>query len=235
MSVPTILLVDDVDFFLEMEKGFLKQTPATIETASNGKLALEAIARRRPDLVILDANMPVMDGFTCCRTIKADPLLRDIPVMMLTAANSDHELEPCRQAGADAVLTKPIDRKAFLDLGHSLLFQVNRRDKRLVFQGEVVVRKGEEVFSAAAVNISEHGLYLHSRQPVAMQDRLELMFQVGGQTIDIAARVAWVNQGFPRFNMVLPAGFGVEFRPTRVDSVQMIKRLMQSLESSARV
>jgi CheY-like chemotaxis protein len=232
MSVPHILLVDDVDFFLELEKGFLKQTPATIATSRDGKQALEAIARRRPDLVVLDANMPVMDGYTCCRTIKADPLLRSIPVMMVTAANSEQELEPCRLAGADAVMTKPIDRKVFLEIGHSLLFQVDRRDRRLPFQGEVLVRQTEDVFSAAAVNISEHGLYLHSRQAVALQDRLELMFQIGGQTVDIAARVAWINQGFPRTNMILPPGFGLEFRPTRVESVQMIKRFIQSLGGS---
>lgn len=234
MSVPHILLVDDVDFFLELEKGFLKQTPATIETAKNGHQALEAVARKRPDLIILDSNMPVMDGIVCCRTLKGDPLLRTIPVMMVVAANSDQELEPCRQAGADGVLTKPIDRKAFLELGHSLLFQVDRRDRRLPFQGEVVVRKGEEVFSASAVNISEHGLYLHSRQPMVTQDRLELIFQVGGQTVDVAARVAWINLGFPRANLVMPSGFGVEFRPTRVESVQLIKRLLHSLETSAK-
>jgi hypothetical protein len=55
------------------------------------------------------------------------------------------------------------------------------------------------------------------------------MFKVGGQTIDLGARVAWVNMGFPRDNMVLPPGFGLEFRPTKVESVQMIKRLVQSL------
>jgi CheY-like chemotaxis protein len=234
MAVPHILLVDDVDFFLELEKGFLKQTPATIETAKNGKQALEAVARKRPDLIILDVNMPVMDGLTCCRALKEDSLLRTIPVMMVSGANSDQELEPCRRAGADGVLTKPIDRKAFLDLGHSLLFQVNRRDRRLPFQGEVVVRKGEEVFSATAVNISEHGIYLHTRQPVVPQDRLELIFQIGGQTVDIAARVAWVNLGFPRANLVMPHGFGAEFRPTKVESVQSIKRLLHSLETTAR-
>jgi two-component system, cell cycle response regulator len=230
MSMPHILLVDDVSFFLELQKGFLKQTPATLETATNGKQALEAIARRRPDLIILDNNMPVMDGLTCCRILKADPLLRAIPVMMVTAANSDQELEPCRLAGADGVLSKPIDRKAFLALGHSLLFHVNRRDRRMLYQGEVMVRKGGEVFSAMAVNISERGIYLHCRRQIELQERLELIFNHGGQTFDMVARVAWLNAGFPRTSMDLPPGFGLEFRPAKVESVQMIKRLLQSLE-----
>jgi CheY-like chemotaxis protein len=232
MPVPHILLVDDVDFFLAVEKGYLKQTPASIATANNGQQALESIAQKRPDLVVLDMNMPVMDGIACCRAIKADPLLRSIPVMMVVAANSDQELEPCRQAGADGVLTKPIERRAFLELGHSLLFQVDRRDRRIPFQAEVEVRKGDDVFSATAVNISEQGIYLHTRQAVGRHDRLELNFQFNGQVFAVEAHVAWLNLGFPRPNLAMPPGFGLEFRSSRMENVQRIKRLLQVLETA---
>ena len=70
-----ILLVDDAKFFLELEKQFLKNTPATLLTASSGKEALEIAKESRPSLVFMDVDMPEMDGLDCCRQFKADPFL----------------------------------------------------------------------------------------------------------------------------------------------------------------
>ena len=116
MSLPRILLVDDVRLFLELEKSFLHLAQVKILTAANGEEALAVVRRERPDLVFLDLYMPVLDGLTCCAAIKGDPEISATPVIMVTTGGKHEEVEQCRAAGCDGLLTKPVDRSAFLDM-----------------------------------------------------------------------------------------------------------------------
>lgn len=116
MSLPRILLVDDVRLFLELEKSFLHLAQVKILTAANGEEALAVVRRERPDLVFLDLYMPVLDGLTCCAAIKGDPEISATPVIMVTTGGKPEEVEQCRAAGCDGLLTKPVDRSAFLDM-----------------------------------------------------------------------------------------------------------------------
>ena len=102
MPTAKILLVDDVDFFLEMEKDYLRQTPAEVLVAGNGRIAIEQAEQHRPDLIFMDVNMPVMDGLTCCRKLKANQRLKDIPVVMVFAPNGNLDEAACRAAGCAA-------------------------------------------------------------------------------------------------------------------------------------
>src|SRR5689334_6862148 len=114
---PTILLVDDVNLIIQLEKSYLRYLPVNILVARNGQEALEMIGQQRPDLIYMDLNMPVMDGPTCCAAIKADPELSSIPIVMVTTAGREEDEARCRQAGCDDYLTKPIDRQVFLEKG----------------------------------------------------------------------------------------------------------------------
>ena len=126
MSLPRILLVDDVRLFLELEKSYLNLTQAQVLTAANGQEALELVRSMRPDLVFLDLYMPVLDGAACCTAIKGDPELVAIPVVMVTTGGKPEEVELCRAAGCDGLLTKPIDRSAFLDTVSRFIPSFNR-------------------------------------------------------------------------------------------------------------
>jgi CheY-like chemotaxis protein len=126
MSLPRILLVDDVRLFLELEKSFLNLSQVEILTAANGEEALAIVRRERPDLVFLDLYMPVLDGAVCCATIKGDPELSATPVVMVTTGGKPEEVEQCRAAGCDGLLTKPIDRSAFLDTVSRFIPSFNR-------------------------------------------------------------------------------------------------------------
>ena len=126
MSHPKILLVDDVRLFLELEKSFLHLAQVQILTAANGEEALAVVRKERPDLVFLDLYMPVLDGAACCAAIKVDPELTATPVVMVTTGGKPDEVEQCRVAGCDGLLTKPVDRSAFLDAVARFIPSFNR-------------------------------------------------------------------------------------------------------------
>src|SRR5688572_21331617 len=106
---PLILVADDEDVFLRLLREALTTVSYNVVTASNGVEALEKIRQTPPDLVVLDVNMPEMDGFAVCETIKSDVVLRHIPVLMLTAQKGTHSKVQGLEHGADDYLTKPFD------------------------------------------------------------------------------------------------------------------------------
>lgn len=87
----------------------LKTSGFRVTLARDGRQAFEGVQSQSPDLVLLDVQMPEMDGFTVCKKIKSDVLLRHIPVMMLTAETGVHSKVTGLDHGADDYLTKPFD------------------------------------------------------------------------------------------------------------------------------
>jgi CheY-like chemotaxis protein len=81
---PLILVVDDEPDFREIFSAKLRAMRFRVETAENGKVALDKMANTKPDLVLMDVKMPVMDGATAVLKMKNDPALRDIKVVFLT-------------------------------------------------------------------------------------------------------------------------------------------------------
>src|SRR5215831_8541459 len=82
-----VLLVDDNEQNLELLLAYLEELGCELRTAADGIEALDSIAKKRPDLVVLDVMMPRMSGFQACAKIKRDAATRDIPVVMVTAPN----------------------------------------------------------------------------------------------------------------------------------------------------
>jgi CheY-like chemotaxis protein len=78
-----------------------------VDTAANGEEGLELARRRRPDLILMDVSLPVVDGLTCTRLIRQDPDLRDIPIIALTAHCMVGDRERALDAGCDGFLPKP--------------------------------------------------------------------------------------------------------------------------------
>ena len=106
---PKVLIVDDEPFNVDYLEQELEDCDYQILTAFNGKEALDKIRREHPDLVLLDLMMPVLDGFAVLSHIKADNDLRDIPVIIVSAANDSRSVVKGIKQGADDYLTKPVD------------------------------------------------------------------------------------------------------------------------------
>lgn len=104
----TILIVEDVDLNVELLTQLLEDD-YTLITAENGALGVAQATATHPDLILMDISLPVMDGYTATRQIKADPSLRHIPIIALTAHAMAGDEEKARAAGCDDYLTKPIN------------------------------------------------------------------------------------------------------------------------------
>jgi polar amino acid transport system substrate-binding protein len=105
----TVLLVEDNPTNQRVAQLFLERAGCDVLLAGNGAEALAMLEDRRADLVLMDVQMPVMDGLTATRRIRAGG--RRIPVVGLTAHALAEQVEECRQAGMDEVIAKPLERE----------------------------------------------------------------------------------------------------------------------------
>jgi len=105
-----LLVVDDDPLNVELLKAFLESDDYEVVTASNGEDALDILARRHIDLVLLDVRMPMLDGFEVTRRIRADVRTQGLPVILLTALHQTKERIIGIEAGCDDFITKPFDK-----------------------------------------------------------------------------------------------------------------------------
>lgn len=105
---PLVLVVDDDDQIRMQLRQAMEQAGYRVAEACNGEQGLAAYTRLHPDLVLLDAVMPVMDGFTCCRKLKSLPDSGSTPVLMITRLEDRESIELAFDAGATDFINKPI-------------------------------------------------------------------------------------------------------------------------------
>ena len=108
--IPRVLVVDDSAPNRELIEACLAEVDCDVRLASDGPSALATIEATPPDLVLLDVQMPGMDGYQVCRYIKSNPELRLVPVVMLTALNQTGDRVEALESGADDFMSKPVER-----------------------------------------------------------------------------------------------------------------------------
>ena len=111
---PKILIVDDEPLNVDYLEQELIDLGYETASATNGQEALEKVAAEAPDLILLDVMMPIMDGFTVCRTLKESDETRLIPVVIMTALDGIEDRIKGIEAGADDFLTKPVNDRELL-------------------------------------------------------------------------------------------------------------------------
>jgi DNA-binding response OmpR family regulator len=110
-----VLVVDDDGHLRELLKIELEGAGYSVRLAGNGAEGLEQVQRARPDVIVLDANMPVLDGFGTLAKLRGQRRTRDIPVLMLTTRSHQGDVLAGYKRGAQAYLTKPFIPEEVID------------------------------------------------------------------------------------------------------------------------
>jgi putative two-component system response regulator len=196
---PIVLVVDDVAANRELLEGHLYDLGYDVRQARDGVEALEAIAAEEPDLVLLDIDMPRLDGISVCERLKTHPTRRLIPIVILTASSDRGTRLRGIAAGADDFLSKPFDAKELLvrtrvllreralnrrlDATEGVLFALARaveaRDRYTIHHAERVGRYAQAIGAALGLDNEDgamlyEGGVLHDLGKIAIPDAILL-------------------------------------------------------------
>ena len=212
--LPEILMVDDMDSNLEVLASILSSEGWDLAFAISGDDALEQVGARLPDLVLLDINMPGMNGFEVCRRLKADERTRAVPVIFLTARTFVEDITRGFGLGAVDFVTKPFHREELLarvrthlelSLARSTISAQNQQLARINQELENRVQRRTRDLSASNQRLREE-IEEHQRTEERLREseqRFRLL--VEGVTdyaifmLDLAGRISSWNAGAQRF------------------------------------
>ncbi|MDR0676955.1 MAG: response regulator transcription factor [Elusimicrobiota bacterium] len=125
-----ILVVDDEKDFSDLIKVVLKKHDYEVFLAYNGEEALQRVSEIKPDLLILDLNMPKMDGYEVCKRIRLTYSYKDIAVLMLTVRTLEQDYIEGFSCGSDDYMVKPFEPKELLARIKNLLIRVGKIEKQ---------------------------------------------------------------------------------------------------------
>jgi signal transduction histidine kinase len=233
-SKPLVLVVDD-DLALQMlARASLEQGGFAVEEATDGAAAIEAFSRCRPDIVLLDVNLPKADGFTVCSRIRELPGGANTPVMMMTGADDVEAIHTAYEVGATDFITKPLH---WVLLGYRLRYvlRASRTREELAvseahLRAQAVVLQARNVELDSFVYAASHDLKapVVSVQGMAGLLAEECSPELGERGRHYVARiVATVGEmGALIGNVLSLSRVGREERPTKVVSLDEVADLV---------
>jgi len=127
-TAPRVLVVDDSEVIRELISVNLELEGFEVCTAEDGQDALDRIEQIRPDLVTLDVVMPRMDGFETAARLRSNEATRHIPVVMVSAAAQEGDLQRGREIGVNAYITKPFQPEELVQVVRDLTGAVREQD-----------------------------------------------------------------------------------------------------------
>ena len=195
-----ILVVDDEEDILEFLSYNLRAEGYDVIVADNGVLAIELAKQQQPSLIILDVQMPDMDGITTCEKIREIPSLKETVVSFLTARSEDYSQIAGFEAGADDYITKPIRPKVLVSRVKALLKRrgITQDTNSIIELGDIVIDKekhlttykGQEViFAKKEFKL----LKLLISKPGKVFTREEILEKVWGSDIVVGDRTIDVH------------------------------------------
>jgi diguanylate cyclase (GGDEF)-like protein len=170
-----VLVVDDIPDNVKLLAYELVDHGYHVLTASNGSQALTMAQSERPDVILLDIMMPGLDGIEVCRRLKADPQLRPIPVIMVSARELDDDVVLGLDAGAHDYVTKPFNLQIVMarvrsaaraKADHDLIAELNQRLATVAGEDGLTGLKNRRAFEEALV--ASHAFAIRQRMPLSL-------------------------------------------------------------------
>ena len=188
MTRPTILIVDDDAEIRSYLADLIRAFGAKPLEAGDGVAALQVIQAIVPDLILLDVEMPRMDGFTACRALKSDPATARIPVIMITSLSALDDRVRGIEAGADDFLIKPIHVQEFNARVKSLLRVKNLNDslesaENVIFALANAVEAKDKYTQGHTERVTAYGVELGKASGCSSRELIDLRH--GGSLHDI--------------------------------------------------
>lgn len=140
--MPKVLVVDDEQDILELIRHSLAKEGFEVHVAANGAQAIEQARKVKPEIIIMDVMMPVMDGMEACRQLKDNPDTKNIPVIFLTARSEEFAELAGFEAGADDYIAKPVRNRVLLS-----------RVKAILRRGNAIQNHEPEKYDFATIQI----------------------------------------------------------------------------------
>ncbi|MBS1543359.1 MAG: response regulator transcription factor [Bacteroidetes bacterium] len=195
-----VLVVDDEEAILELLKYNLEKEGYEVRTAQNGQVAVDIAKKFKPDLVLLDIMMPVMDGVEACRQLRAIPDLVNTFIVFLTARSEEYSEVAAFDVGADDYITKPIKPRALL----SRMTALFRRDSKGKDQstkitiGDLVIDKSSYTVKVKNKEVSLPKkefelLYFLAQNPNKVFSRDDLLQNIWGTDVYVLVRTVDVH------------------------------------------
>lgn len=217
MKKKQVLIVEDSQFFILIMKSILGRTGCEVLTARDGGEALEIIKSNPPDLVLMDLYMEGMGGEECCKKIKSNHATKDIPVIMVTSAGKDENIEKCQEAGCDDYVKKPVDKMELLKKAKKYLDLPLREHKRAPICVPATYYCDSEEYSGIIFSISEGGLYIKGEMILDKGSHIKIVFDIMhiAKQVEVEGEVVWNTEERDHIPLHIGPGFGV--RLTSVD------------------
>ncbi len=217
-----VLLVDDEPDILEIVGYNLKNEGYQVFTAENGEEALKIAKKKKPDLIILDVMMPVMDGIEACEKMRKMPELDDTVITFLTARGEDYSMIAGFDVGADDYITKPVKPRVLVSKVKSLLRRrenvapetsnilklgnlvIDRDQYKIIYKKEEMILPRKE-FELLSLLTTKPGKVFKREEILDVVWGNEVI--VGGRTIDVHIRKLREKLGDDSFKTVKGVGY----------------------------
>lgn len=227
-----ILLVDDSHTFLMYVGLLLKRLGFAVIPAEDGVELLALLKLRSPDLVMMDVEMPLMDGLKALKYIKEDKDISHIPVVIVTADSSTATVEKCMSLGCSGYLTKPIK----IDRLHEVLQQcffsrqgVYRKYLRAPYREMVTVTTKGEKRNLLAETLSVGGIYVRDENPPKADEKVEVSLPLPGQDpAFLTGTVIYRKEKYGDFSST-PPGMAVAFTGVGEETSARLKAYVEGL------
>ncbi len=121
MSDATVLYVEDNEFNRKIVRQLLTRTTYRLREAPDGEAALGMVRQERPDLILMDVQLPKMSGLDVTRALRGDPATADVPIIVVTSFALSGDEQRAMAAGASAYIAKPYSPRELLELIHTFL------------------------------------------------------------------------------------------------------------------
>jgi CheY-like chemotaxis protein len=226
---PKLLIVDDVNFFIELEKSYLSTVDCEIYTASNGKEALDVLQKIVPDLVIIDYEMPVMNGIEFLKSIRINQVFKHIPVILVSAFIDNELEEMVKSAGANKILKKPFTQEDLLSAIDAFLKIEKRKKERIKVSIPAFYGFEDKMDKGLILDLSEGGAFLAGDINLREGAVLELKFLLPdtNRLFKTWAKIIWINEDKNKKKPQYPNGAGLEFLGLSKESINILRKFIE--------